>query len=81
MDRQIFEHEMSNARAFREAGDKPEYWAGYIRGLRHRYHAQNFGTAEEHELWITAEGDEIREQRSQGYLDAYIPDYCTQKNS
>ena len=44
MNKQFFEHEMGKAQAMRTAGDRPDYWAGYMRGLRRKYHGENFGT-------------------------------------
>ena len=78
MDKQSFEHEMGRAQAMRTAGDRPEYWAGYMRGLRRKYHGEDFGTDEEHRLWLTADGDTLRRERSAGYRAGYIPEYCTQ---
>ena len=69
MTEQQFVHEMTKAETFRKLGDRPEYWAGYIRGLRRAYHGENFGTSEEHELWLSLSGDddESRRDRGQGY--------------
>jgi len=30
------------------------WWAGYQRGLRRAHHGEDFGTQEEHELWLSA---------------------------
>ena len=73
MDQQSFEHEMAKAQAMRSAGDRPEYWAGYMRGLRRKYHGEDFGTDEEHRLWLTADGDTLRRDLSAGYRAGYIP--------
>lgn len=67
-----FQHEIAKARTFQ--GIEPartEYWIGYQRGLRRAFHGENFGTAEEHALWLAAvESDDVlRQQRGQGYRD------------
>ncbi len=31
-----------------------EWWSGYIRGLRRAHHGEQFGTAAEYELWMSA---------------------------
>ena len=73
MDQQSFEHEMAKAQAMRSAGDRPEYWAGYMRGVRRRYHGDNFGTEDEHRLWMSLsdDSDQTRADRGQGYRDGY----------
>jgi len=68
MDRKTFEHEMGRADAFKS--ENHDYWTGYQRGLRRQYH-ENFGTEQEHQLWLTADGDESRQQRSRGYRDGF----------
>ncbi len=49
--------------------DASEYSQGYVRGLRRHYHGDNFGTEDEHNLWLNC-GDRHPE-RSQGYLDGF----------
>jgi hypothetical protein len=61
-----FQHEMSRAQTFQGLEpDRAEYWAGYQRGLRRAFHGEAFGTAEEHDLWLTAVDSEdvLRKQR------------------
>ena len=36
----------------------PDFWAGYMRGLRRLHHGVNFGTEEEHFLWLNIPSDE-----------------------
>jgi hypothetical protein len=71
MDENSFKSEMMRAEQFRTLieQDRAEYWAGYIRGIRKAYHGENFGTAEEHALWLKAadDEDETRKQRGEGY--------------
>ena len=71
MDESKFKSEMAKAKTFHDLGENTDYWRGYMRGLRRRYHGENFGTNEEHQLWLTANGDETRRQRSQGYRDGF----------
>lgn len=71
MTEQKFKLEMRRAEAMRRMeSDNPfnaDYWAGYQRGLRRAYHGENFGTAEEHKLWMSLSGpDESRKQRGMG---------------
>jgi hypothetical protein len=80
MDQSIFERLMIKARTMAELGEKPDYWQGYQRGLRRRYHGEKFGTDEEHELWMNLHEDldPARADRGRGYRAGYIPEYCTQ---
>ena len=76
MNEKTFRHKMGKAQSFKLVEpDKQNYWIGYERGLRRAYHGENFGTLEEHHVWLMASGDESREQRSEGYRDGYG---CTQ---
>lgn len=69
----------TNARAadtFRRLSQEPEeqdFWAGYVRGLRRNYHGENFGTADEHSLWMSAAGcdDLSRKMRGLGYQTGF----------
>jgi len=51
--------------------DNQDYWSGYARGLRRNHHGDNFGTDDEHELWMTATGDPLRNAKSKGYRDGF----------
>ena len=67
-----FQTQMSRAQTFQGLEpDRAEYWIGYARGLRRAYHGENFGTGEEHDLWLAAvESDDVlRKQRGHGYRD------------
>jgi hypothetical protein len=46
-----------------------DYLTGYMRGLRRRYHGENFGTDAEHEQWIAL--DEERNHMGNGYRDGF----------
>ena len=76
MDEGKFKSRMLKARIYGEHGDEPDYWAGYQRGLRRRYHGENFGTDAEHELWLSLKGDSdpARDERGRGYRDGYNED-------
>jgi len=73
MDRSTFEREMHRAEAMRTAGDQPDYWSGYIRGLRRQFHGEKFGTEGEHAKWmgLADEPTESRAQRGRGYRDGF----------
>lgn len=69
MTEQEFQANMTAAKTFSELGDEQEFWAGYMRGLRRNYHGENFGTDEEHALWMAAANstDKTRKMRGLGY--------------
>ena len=72
MTKQDFESKMLQAKTFHDLGDRPDYHAGYMRGLRRSYHGENFGTDEEHAKWLTLaedDQDETRRERGRGYQD------------
>lgn len=73
MDRETFEIEMCKARCSKLAGDRPDYWMGYQRGLRRRYHGEIFGTEDEHSLWMSLADDDTpdRINRGRGYRDGF----------
>jgi hypothetical protein len=73
MDREKFEHELRKAQTMGKLGDKTDYWQGYQRGLRRRFHGDTFGTDEEHELWMDLihDPDLTRAERGRGYRDGY----------
>lgn len=53
---------------------EPDFWAGYMRGIRRNYHGENFGTDDEHNLWmLCAEEtrDTQRKMRGLGYRCGY----------
>lgn len=64
-----FKHEMAKAKTFYELGENADYWRGYMRGLRRRYHGENFGTDDEHQKWLSLIGDSYRQEMGQGYRD------------
>ena len=76
MDREKFDHEMLKATTMQEHGDRTDYWYGYQRGLRRRFHSEVYGTQEEHEIWmsLTDDEDEQRVERGRGYRDGFKVD-------
>jgi len=73
MEKKVFESRMIQADTFKKVSDKPEYYSGYMRGLRRLFHGEAFGTDAEHALWsgLVDDSDEAREQRGQGYRDGF----------
>jgi len=74
MNQATFQSEMHRAAAMRRLATDPgeaDYYAGYIRGLRRRYHGEQFGTAESHVLWMSLadDQDESRAAMGRGYRD------------
>lgn len=60
------------------SGDEtPEYWTGYMRGLRRRHEGKGFCSLEEHHQWLTDSGNRTSNLRSLGYRDGYG---CTKNN-
>jgi hypothetical protein len=51
---------------------RADYWHGYRRGLRRARFGKHFGTAAEHQLWLTLadDTDASRAARGRGYRDA-----------
>ena len=74
MNQAKFQSEMHRAAAMRRLATDPteaNYYAGYIRGLRRRYHGERFGTEEEHTLWMSlADNDDAaRAAQGRGYRE------------
>ena len=59
------------AEVMRNIEHRPDYWAGYCRGLQRAFHGEEFGTEEEHARWISLadKGDLQSHERGCGYLD------------
>lgn len=72
MTKETFEREMAQARTFYELGTDSDYWRGYMRGLRRRYHGENFGDVGDHEKWLDCINDDYRRELGQGYRDGYF---------
>ena len=72
MNEYEFRHNMLGAKSlseFSESPDSDDFLVGYQRGLRRLYHGKNFGTLEEHILWMSLidDRDKSREMRGAGY--------------
>lgn len=72
MTEQEFQHNMAGGKTLAELSGYPdsEYWAGYQRGLRRKYHGDAFGSVAEHNLWFSLAdetGDDTRRFRGIGY--------------
>lgn len=48
---------------------RSEWWSGYMQGLRRTHHGKRFGSAAEHDLWLSAADsiDPMRAARGRGY--------------
>ena len=75
MDQRIFEHKLHKAKTMAKI-ENPDYWAGYMRGLRRRYHGDTFCADEEHRIYLGFKDDPDPKRRAmgKGYRDAYIPE-------
>jgi hypothetical protein len=71
MDEQTFKSKIFQAEVMRNIEHRPDYWAGYCRGLQRAFHGEEFGTEEEHAHWISLadKGDLQSHERGCGYLD------------
>jgi len=71
MDESTFKSKLLHCEIMLAEDGRPDYWAGYRRGLRRAYHGERFGTDQEHDLWYSlADRDsEQDQQRGQGYRD------------
>jgi hypothetical protein len=59
------------AKSMQLANDRPNFWEGYIRGLRRAHYGDHYGTAENHRKWLTPGGDDVREETSHGYREGF----------
>ena len=69
----IFVRESIRARAMAMVEpERADYWHGYRCGLRRARFGEQFGTAAEHQLWLTLADDTnaSRAARGRGYRDA-----------
>jgi len=74
MREKTFHHEIRKAHIRRERGEQPDYWLGYERGLIRGIRGEQFGTEQEHELWLglAAEADAALRERGRGYRDGLV---------
>lgn len=57
------------AKSMQLVNDRPNFWEGYIRGLRRAHYGDRYGTAANHNRWLTLGGDVAREEMSHGYRE------------
>lgn len=71
MNESYFKSKMYKAKVMRDVDNRPDYWSGYVRGLRRAYHGERFGTDAEHQLWLSQadSDDRQRQERGLGYRD------------
>ena len=78
MNFERFKIEMAKAKTFIDLGERPEYYMGYMRGLRRQYHGETFGTDAEHEKWLALADEDMRDQartdRGRGYRAGFDRD-------
>jgi hypothetical protein len=77
MTDQQFQAELSRAKTMQGDATDPieaDYWAGYQRGLRRAFHGERFGTARQHEEWLSLvnDDDQSRAARGRGYRDGLL---------
>lgn len=72
MDESTFNSKMVQAEVMCDI--RPDYWEGYMRGLRRAYHGEVFGTEVEHTLWsLMATSDDMqRQELGRGYRDGLV---------
>lgn len=65
-----FESLLQRSEIERGISDKPDYWVGYLRGLRRAYYGDAYGTDEEHALWLglSERRDQTHRDQGEGYL-------------
>jgi hypothetical protein len=71
---QQFQAELSRAKTMQSEATDPieaDYWAGYQRGLRRAFQGERFGTARQHEEWLSLANNDDQSQaaRGRGYRD------------
>ena len=71
--KQKFKSELLRATIMASVGNDRDYWIGYQRGLRRKFHGDKFGTRDEHYLWMALADskDHSRRQRGKGYLEGF----------
>ncbi len=74
LEKHIFELELNRGLSMLCCSTETEdaaYWNGYVRGVRKNFHGENYGTGEEHQLWLTliCERNIRRHSIGKGYRD------------
>lgn len=57
------------AKSMQLANDRPNFWEGYIRGLRRAFYGDRYGSAEDHRRWLALGGDSLRDEMAHGYRE------------
>ncbi len=71
MDQKTFVSYMYQARSISTLNSQ-DYYSGYMRGLRRRYHGEKFGTIEEHERFMRlGQNGDTRIELGRGYRDGF----------
>ena len=71
MEESEYYSKMGQADDFLQRGGNSAYYAGYVRGLRRRYHGDKFGTKEDHDRWMGYINDKGRTIMGCGYQDGF----------
>ena len=69
MNEKDFQRNLAAANTLKSAGIKVDFYTGYMRGLRRRFHGESFCTKEEHEsfMLLADDADESRKNTVLGY--------------
>lgn len=73
MNRSFFDIEITKAEVMGMV-EKAEYWEGYIKGLKRRFHGKDFCPQAEHEDWLSKINADTPDdmERGRGYRDGYL---------
>ena len=59
------------AKSMQLANDRPNFWEGYIRGLRRAHYGGRYGTDENHRRWLSLGDDDVHLEMSHGYREGF----------
>jgi DNA-binding transcriptional regulator YiaG len=71
LKKSLFDIEMTKAEVMGGV-ERPAYWTGYKDGLQRRFHGDAFGTQQDHERWMAADGEGELAEQSRGYRDGFL---------
>jgi hypothetical protein len=71
MDQSTFNRKPLQAEIMFDIDGRPNYWLGFICGLKRAFYGDAFSTEQEHQSWLSlADGDDQRvQERGSGYRD------------
>ena len=74
MKKPLFEHELTKAQTLYKYGkdEEKDYWRGYMRGIRRRYHGEKFDTEDAHQQWLGFINDDYHREVGRGYRAGYF---------